>query len=85
MSIRTRRLVLRTESDLEDYLQVHLSLHLSLLGLNLLVTGRQVDTTAGGIIDLLAIDATGVIYIIELKLGQAPPRPQHSCWHIVAR
>jgi len=72
VSIRKRRLVFRDETDLEDYLQIHLSLQLSLLGLNLLIIGRQVDTT-GGVIDLLAIDATGVIYIIELKLNRASP------------
>lgn len=73
MSTRKRRLLFRIEADLEGYLRVHLSLHMSLLGLDLLVIGRQVDTTTGGIIDLLAIDATGVIYIVELKLGRASP------------
>ena len=73
MSIRKRRLVFRAEADLEDYLQVHLSPHLSLLGLNLLIIGRQVETIAGGLIDLLAIDVAGVIYIVELKLDQASP------------
>lgn len=53
---------------MEDYLEVHLSLP----GQDLLIIGRQVKT-AGGIIDLLAIDSTGVIHIIELKLRGADP------------
>jgi Holliday junction resolvase-like predicted endonuclease len=59
---------IRSEEDLEDYLEAHPSL----TGQNLLIIGRQVNV-AGGIIDLLAIDATGVIFIVELKLGKALP------------
>lgn len=61
------------ESDLEDYLQLHLPVHLSHLGLDLLIIGRQTETTTRGLIDLLAIDSTGVVYIIELKLRRAKP------------
>lgn len=68
MTARTKRLVFRDERRLEDYLKVHLPLLLSTLGQDLLIIGRQV----GGI-DLLAIDAAGVIYIIELKLNGASP------------
>lgn len=60
--------VFRVEKDLEDYLEAHLSLP----GQDLLIIGRQVKTV-GGFIDLLAIDSTGVIYIIELKLNTASP------------
>lgn len=70
---RPRRLVFVFEVDLEDYLEVQLSLLVSLLGQDLLVIGRQVKTVDHGAIDLLAIDATGVIYIIELKLNEASP------------
>jgi hypothetical protein len=70
----------RREKDLEGYLERHLFLP----GLGLLVIGRQVKRgrqvrrgkqvrTVGAQIDLLAIDSTGVIYIIELKLGKAGP------------
>lgn len=66
------------EKALEDYLEAHLSLP----GQRLLIIGRQVKRgkqikrgtqviTVGARIDLLAIDSTGVIYIIELKLGEA--------------
>ncbi len=61
-------LVFRFEEDLEDYLEAHLSL----LGQDLLIIGRQVKVV-GGLIDLLAIDPTGVIYVIELKLNGASP------------
>lgn len=68
----------RLEKELEDYLESHLSLP----GQRLLIIGRQVKRgnqirrgkqvlRVGARIDLLAIDATGVIYTIELKLGKA--------------
>lgn len=41
-----------------------------LTGQDLLIIGRQTKT-AGGIIDLLAIDVMGVIHIIELKVSKA--------------
>ncbi|MCH8560348.1 hypothetical protein [Nesterenkonia sp. DZ6] len=56
------------EKDLED----DLSADLSLPGQDLLIIGRQVKTV-GGFIDLLAIDSTGVVHIIELKLNVASP------------
>ena len=72
-SSRPRRLVFLVEDDLEDYLEVHLSRLISRIGHGLLIIGRQVKTVCHGTIDLLAIDATGVIYIIELKLNEASP------------
>ena len=72
VTARTRRLVFRFETKLEDYLLVQLSLLLSRQGADLLIIGRQVKSL-GRRIDLLAIDATGVIYIIELKLNAASP------------
>jgi hypothetical protein len=68
VTARARRIVFLAETNLESYLEVHLSRLLSLLGHGLLIIGRQVKTAGHGTIDLLAIDATGVIYIIELKL-----------------
>lgn len=70
----------RLEADLEDYLEAHLSLP----GQGVLIIGRQIKRgrqvrrgrrvrTVGARIDLLAIDSTGVIYIIELKLDKAGP------------
>ncbi|MFC0805454.1 endonuclease NucS domain-containing protein [Ensifer sp. P24N7] len=43
-----------------------------LLGLDLLVIGRQVVTEFGGRIDLLGIDADGNLVIIELKRDRTP-------------
>lgn len=67
------RLVFLVEDDLEDYLEIHLSSFLLRFGLDLLIIGRQFKTRFGGRVDLLAIDASGVIYIIELKLAVAEP------------
>jgi hypothetical protein len=44
----------------------------SLLGQPLLVIGRQVHTDLGRVIDLLAIDAEGVLHVLELKRDKAP-------------
>ena len=43
-----------------------------LLGLDLLVVGRQVVTEFGGRIDLLGIDAEGNLVIVELKRDRTP-------------
>jgi hypothetical protein len=72
VTARTKRLAFRFETKLEDYLLVQLSLLLSRQGKDLLIIGRQVRSL-GRRIDLLAIDAAGVIYIIELKLKEASP------------
>ena len=58
----------RSEKDLEDYLETRLWL----TGQDLLVIGRQVKIS-GGEIDLLAIDSTGLLHIVELKLDKASP------------
>lgn len=73
MSAHSRPLVFQAERDLEDYLETHLSPILSLLGLEVMIIGRQIEAGARRAIDLLAIDATGVLYIVELKLHQAGP------------
>lgn len=57
------------ESRLEDILEEDLSI----LGLDLLLlVGRQVITALGKRIDLLAMDANGDLYAIELKRGRTP-------------
>jgi len=43
-----------------------------ILGLDLLVVGRQVPTAFGKIIDLLCIDGEGDLHIIELKRDKTP-------------
>jgi hypothetical protein len=45
----------------------------SILGLDvLLIVGRQVITSFGTRIDLLAIDSEGLLYLIEVKKGRTP-------------
>jgi hypothetical protein len=57
----------RLEKNLEQWLERNPDL----LGAKLLVIGRQVTTTSGPL-DLLAIDATGALHIIELKRAMLP-------------
>lgn len=54
---------LEAEYILEDWI----AKDSSLLGMELLMIGRQVTTDFGGRIDLLAIDRQGDVTIIELK------------------
>lgn len=44
----------------------------SILGLDLMVVGRQVPTSFGGRIDLLGLDANGGLTVIELKRDRTP-------------
>ncbi len=63
-----REASLESETILEEWI----AKDSSLLGLDLLVIGRQVTTEFGGRIDLLAMDAQGDISIIELKKDKTP-------------
>lgn len=56
------------ESDLEDYIESDPNL----LGQTLMLIGRQVPTAHGGFIDLLAVDAEGVVHVLELKRDKTP-------------
>lgn len=60
--------VLPSEAALEDFLEQDPSL----LGVRLLVIGRQVRTPYGKYIDLLAIDADGNLHVLELKRDKTP-------------
>lgn len=44
----------------------------SLVGLDLLVVGRQVPTQWGGYIDLLGVDSDGHLHVLELKRDRTP-------------
>lgn len=56
----------------EDRLEAILADDISILDPNLLVIGRQVPTSFGKVIDLLAMDADGKIIVIELKRNKTP-------------
>jgi hypothetical protein len=58
--------------DTEDRLEQWIADDVSLLGLDLLIIGRQVRTSSGGKIDLLAIDQQGDLVILELKRDRTP-------------
>jgi hypothetical protein len=60
---------LANEKRLEDVIEQDVSI----LGLDLLlILGRQIETAYGKKIDLLAIDADGALYVIELKRDRTP-------------
>lgn len=56
----------------EAQLEALLTSDISILGLDLLVIGRQVVTAYGKKIDLLAIDRDGAVHVIELKRDKTP-------------
>lgn len=60
--------VVGLESQLENYIESDPSV----LGAELLIVGRQVPTAHGGYIDLLAIDESGAVHVIELKRDKTP-------------
>jgi len=60
--------VLPSEATLEDYLAEDSTL----LGTKLLVIGRQVRTSYGKLIDLLAMDGEGNLIVLELKRDRTP-------------
>ncbi len=64
----TVRKALNKESLIEDWVEADPSL----LGLDALIIGRQVPTDHGKFIDLMAMDATGSLIIIELKKDRTP-------------
>jgi len=63
----TRRALAR-ESMIEDWVAANPAL----LNIDALIIGRQVPTGHGKFIDLLALDATGGLVIIELKKDRTP-------------
>lgn len=56
------------ESQLENYIESDPTM----LGETLLVIGRQVPTLHGGFIDLLALDESAAVHVIELKRDKTP-------------
>lgn len=58
--------------DLESRLEGWLRDDIGMVNDGLLVIGQQVETEYGGIIDLLAIDSSGDLVILELKRDRTP-------------
>jgi hypothetical protein len=56
----------------EQRLQDWLAKDRGILGIDVLVIGKQVATDTGGTIDLLAIDAQANLVVLELKRDKAP-------------
>lgn len=59
--------------NLEEDLEVWLESDISMLDADLLVIGRQVPTSYGGVVDLLCIDSSGALVAVELKRGKTQP------------
>lgn len=82
------------ESRLEELIEADPAI----LGEPLLFVGRQVPTTHGKYIDLLAVDAGGGLHVLELKRDRTPrdvvapgvglrllgrvPHPRGGAWHL---
>lgn len=62
----------RSPLDLEARLEVWLERDISVLSQGLLVIGRQVPTDFGGFIDLLCLDHSGDVVVVELKRDKTP-------------
>ncbi|MDY7103738.1 MAG: endonuclease NucS [Actinomycetota bacterium] len=58
--------------DLERRLEDMIVADPSMTGSELLVVGRQVPTSHGGFIDVLAVDADGDVHVLELKRDRTP-------------
>ena len=59
-------------ASLEQWIEDWLANDISVLDPKLLVIGRQVHTSFGGVVDLLCMDGDGNLVVVELKKGQTP-------------
>ncbi|MES2093499.1 MAG: hypothetical protein V4531_06790 [Actinomycetota bacterium] len=64
--------IIPTAIGLESQLEVYIESDPTMLGETLLIIGRQVLTAHGGYIDLLALDETAAVHVIELKRDKTP-------------
>ena len=58
--------------DLESRLEDMILADPTLVGLDVLVIGRQVPTTYGGFVDLVAVDVDGHLHLLDLKRDRTP-------------
>ncbi len=58
--------------DLEERIEMWLERDISIISEELMIIGRQVGTDFGGVIDILCLDCTGAVVIIELKRNKTP-------------
>ncbi|MBE7326041.1 DUF91 domain-containing protein [Nocardioides sp. Y6] len=61
-----------TSIGLESQLETYIESDPTMLGTSLLLIGRQVPTAHGGYVDLLAVDETGTVHVLELKRDKTP-------------
>ncbi|MDJ0334900.1 endonuclease NucS [Salinibacterium sp. G-O1] len=64
--------IVPTALGLESQLETYIESDPTMLGETLLIIGRQVSTAHGGFIDLLALDETAAVHVIELKRDKTP-------------
>ncbi|WP_403025213.1 hypothetical protein [Salinibacterium sp. GXW1014] len=64
--------IVPTAIGLESQLESYIESDSAMLGTTLLIVGRQVPTAHGGYIDLLALDETAAVHVIELKRDKTP-------------
>ena len=70
----TPKSVERSQIDYEKHLEDWLRQDIDMVSPDLLVIGQQVNTAYGGFIDLLAIDSSGNLVVLELKKIEDVPR-----------
>ena len=61
-----------TQINSEEQLETWLEQDISIISTDYMVIGRQVSTDFGGVIDLLCLDSSGDIVVVELKPGKTP-------------
>ncbi len=66
------REIRKAKLDLEERVENWLERDISILSNDLVVIGRQVETDFSGVIDLLCLDHSGDVVIVELKRDKTP-------------
>jgi hypothetical protein len=66
------RAIVPARMDREERLESIVHRDVSILGLDVMIVGRQVPTDYGKRIDLLAIDGDGALVVVELKRDRTP-------------